>query len=90
MPRPAKGPVISEYEYTSYETNVIYNGKRCIMNKISYNESFGTFDEAQYFMEQRLARHSNLYLDEAKLQYLNLRWNVALLFTEKQMELNLD
>lgn len=67
-----------------------YNGERFKVEKISYNESFGTFDEAQYYMEQRLSRHSDLFLNEAKLQYLNLRWVVGLLFTNNQMELGFD
>lgn len=58
--------------------------------KTSYNESFGTFDEAQYFMEQRLSRHSDLFLNEAKLQYLNMRWNVAMIFTNNQMEFTFE
>lgn len=55
--------------------------------KTSYNESFNTFDEAQYYMETRLARHNNLFIHEAKLQFVNQRWNVALLFDVAQMEL---
>lgn len=58
--------------------------------KTVYNESFVTFDEAQYYMEVRLARHNNMFIHEAKLHYVNGNWNVGLLFSENQLELDID
>ena len=60
------------------------------MKKLVYNESFMTWDEAAYFMEVRLARHKQMFIHEAKLHYVNGSWNVGLLFSEEQMELDFD
>jgi hypothetical protein len=60
------------------------------MRKAVFNESFTHFQDAVYFMENHLIDHSHLFIDEAKIAYINGNWNVGLLFSDAQKELELD
>ncbi len=55
--------------------------------KTVHMESFNTFDEAQYYMETMLLANSGKFIEDARLQYMNNRWQAAMIFSESQGDL---